>query len=583
MIRRPPRSTLSSSSAASDVYKRQVRLLGEIGVHCLTWWYILSPLRAVNQSLADWIALTALPGYLMEEIAPFLLGIPNGWGNTASLVYMVCMTGWMVNSSPPPSSTEDLEDCNEGKLGDGDEELPHCQPWVHRIYLEACTARTQAWLVVVLGIILWAWLFMSIEKRCLTYRCSIPMLLLATSGSAVPLAWVTTAQLAVHGPRGVAAVYTGCITCIYLLVLLVVNGPEAGSIGQNGHLGFAGIAYMVMMTVLLSVVWSVFAKVLQFVVPGHLVLKWKSFLPDPAATPTWLTLVLIWLVALQARWVSVESLCYRPSGKTNAIYPVMVQAEKLMRLAEADYWMEGGAVLGLLREGRIHRWDIDVDYAVDEQSFARLHQAALNASLMDSLGLAYKPLAVKDRHTPDMPEFILLMKNAEIVAGSPTGYVHLQACKHFRPGLKCDLAHVTSKCPAPTDLAVMLATDYMSVCSGHSNTPSKDKILAAGRLDEHLLSGFVDLGNTIATAAKVVHSPFLSSPAEISKSTGLNAPAWCSSQGAPNPDMVPTCSRFEALMMGDERAYHREWGGCSDEQGRQLADPRWYEHCTFCK
>src|SRR5674536_350786 len=31
MIRRPPRSTLSSSSAASDVYKRQAQLAGHVG------------------------------------------------------------------------------------------------------------------------------------------------------------------------------------------------------------------------------------------------------------------------------------------------------------------------------------------------------------------------------------------------------------------------------------------------------------------------------------------------------------------------------------------------------------------------
>ena len=31
MIRRPPRSTLDRSSAASDVYKRQVRVAGEGG------------------------------------------------------------------------------------------------------------------------------------------------------------------------------------------------------------------------------------------------------------------------------------------------------------------------------------------------------------------------------------------------------------------------------------------------------------------------------------------------------------------------------------------------------------------------
>src|SRR5664279_5955010 len=42
MIRRPPRSTLSSSSAASDVYKRQVDLYRSIVVSCDTFYYVLA-------------------------------------------------------------------------------------------------------------------------------------------------------------------------------------------------------------------------------------------------------------------------------------------------------------------------------------------------------------------------------------------------------------------------------------------------------------------------------------------------------------------------------------------------------------
>ena len=39
MIRRPPRSTLSSSSAASDVYKRQVQVLEGTGAENVQGWY----------------------------------------------------------------------------------------------------------------------------------------------------------------------------------------------------------------------------------------------------------------------------------------------------------------------------------------------------------------------------------------------------------------------------------------------------------------------------------------------------------------------------------------------------------------
>src|SRR5665648_707532 len=42
MIRRPPRSTLSSSSAASDVYKRQVLIQG-IFYYCFRLWNNIAP------------------------------------------------------------------------------------------------------------------------------------------------------------------------------------------------------------------------------------------------------------------------------------------------------------------------------------------------------------------------------------------------------------------------------------------------------------------------------------------------------------------------------------------------------------
>src|SRR5664280_3708172 len=51
MIRRPPRSTLSSSSAASDVYKRQEREgdVGHAARHLHAWQSRLDPLRGLEE------------------------------------------------------------------------------------------------------------------------------------------------------------------------------------------------------------------------------------------------------------------------------------------------------------------------------------------------------------------------------------------------------------------------------------------------------------------------------------------------------------------------------------------------------
>src|SRR5678810_149518 len=51
MIRRPPRSTLDRSSAASDVYKRQMptllRLTAHLAAAGFLAWFILSPINGV--------------------------------------------------------------------------------------------------------------------------------------------------------------------------------------------------------------------------------------------------------------------------------------------------------------------------------------------------------------------------------------------------------------------------------------------------------------------------------------------------------------------------------------------------------
>src|SRR5674536_38454 len=57
MIRRPPRSTLSSSSAASDVYKRQVMVLRIGRLHQITAEVVIESWKAAGIRMAPRIAL----------------------------------------------------------------------------------------------------------------------------------------------------------------------------------------------------------------------------------------------------------------------------------------------------------------------------------------------------------------------------------------------------------------------------------------------------------------------------------------------------------------------------------------------
>src|SRR5680860_417092 len=92
MIRRPPRSTQSRSSAASDVYKRQV------------WddvadWYIESSKQQVNRSVLAWVLDTILK--IAHPFAPFVTETvwqTLSWHNT-----LLITTKW-----PEPLDYDDI-------------------------------------------------------------------------------------------------------------------------------------------------------------------------------------------------------------------------------------------------------------------------------------------------------------------------------------------------------------------------------------------------------------------------------------------------------------------------------------------
>ena len=71
MIRRPPRSTLSSSSAASDVYKRQFKELFALdGKHANLTGNDVQRRNRIAQLLADWGLVGVVDATKIQDIAP---------------------------------------------------------------------------------------------------------------------------------------------------------------------------------------------------------------------------------------------------------------------------------------------------------------------------------------------------------------------------------------------------------------------------------------------------------------------------------------------------------------------------------
>src|SRR5664280_3278503 len=91
MIRRPPRSTLSSSSAASDVYKRQ-------GGYC-----------PMDPSDASWLGpvLRAFPPFRASQCATHVRSVHRALGTaeiqTTQGVHQACM-GLVAWASSPPAN-----------------------------------------------------------------------------------------------------------------------------------------------------------------------------------------------------------------------------------------------------------------------------------------------------------------------------------------------------------------------------------------------------------------------------------------------------------------------------------------------
>lgn len=353
---------------------RALRLVAEVCVHCLTWVYIFWPLRRVNSALSNSLSMAALPGYLLEEIGPLLLGVPNGWGNTAFLLYLVVMTVWVVQSAVQNEhkAEQDLE-FNSSEESKASDELAPCFGWIQVTYTELRAPTSLPWLALACACPIISALLLSFEKACLSYKCSVSLLTTSLVLPAGCLVWVIQAHLRAHGPRKIAGAVGGSMIGLGVLVSHAV-GVRSGP----GSILLFGVGVML----LCGVLGYAAGKSVSGILSGRLAQLCAS-LPDPASAPLWLVVWLVVTSALQTRVISVEAMCLRPSCKSSAVYPVMKRTEALLDLVQADYWIEGGAVLGLLREGKLHRWDIDVDYAVDSKVFAELHECALNKTLMD--------------------------------------------------------------------------------------------------------------------------------------------------------------------------------------------------------
>lgn len=559
---------------------RALRLLTEIGVHCLCWYYIFMPLRKVNPALSKHLAMAALPGYLLEEIGPLLLSVPNGWGNTTFLLYLVGFTCWIMKL-PEDTYKEHGEDASAGdvELNSLKAEsiecapppmLAACVPWVSSIYHEVSAPGVHVWVGLLAGCACLGIGSMAVEQRCQTFACSICSMCFSFAGTQVCISWVLLGHLEAHGPKKIIGVLGATV-----LALSSINALLVWPMGSGTTLTFVFVlVYLVFFAFYHKAVGVVSRSWNSFSAPTEQSeTAWR--LPEPARCPMFIVVCLIVLVALQFRLIWIEMICYRPSAKSNAVYPVMARAERLLAEVGIDYWIEGGAVLGLLREAKLHRWDIDVDYAVDSTRFSALHTVAKNETLLSAFGLAYKPINIKDWHAPDMEEFVLYRKGGEVLGKSPTGYVHLQSCRHFRPGAPCELNRIKTRCPASKDVSLMFASDYQALCDPDTSDKLKDlsqKAIDSGRLDAESLTG---VSSVVETAARIVHSPRASLQYEMETffQGMLNIPGWCAAQNAPSFDLVPECSRFEALMLGDDSAYLSGWKGCTDEMRQKVANP----------
>ena len=74
---------------------RTLRIASEAIVHCWVWRYLWSARISgdvLTRTTVQWIAIAALPGYLLEEIGPAILGVPNGWGNVLFFVWIFCVS-----------------------------------------------------------------------------------------------------------------------------------------------------------------------------------------------------------------------------------------------------------------------------------------------------------------------------------------------------------------------------------------------------------------------------------------------------------------------------------------------------------
>src|SRR5664279_5994541 len=90
MIRRPPRSTLSSSSAASDVYKRQRYMVGGVDV------WLNTPLRPMEAS--------GTSGMKAAHNGVVNFSVLDGWWIEG---WIEGVTGWAMGPQPKESLSEE--------------------------------------------------------------------------------------------------------------------------------------------------------------------------------------------------------------------------------------------------------------------------------------------------------------------------------------------------------------------------------------------------------------------------------------------------------------------------------------------
>jgi hypothetical protein len=263
---------------------------------------------------------------------------------------------------------------------------------------------------------------------------------------------------------------------------------------------------------------------------------------------------------------------------------VLPAAQALFRDNDKTFFMNRGALLGLVRDGRLVFWDTDLDLYTDADTMQWLSTELSDAALAE-YGLArFGPPAYPDGSC-DPKSCKLVRLGTDNLGGTPAGYLHMVMSDVGTPKLvPCDFIvggtkFVDLRCPAPAHLPDMLAHysrlprpgakfgldverggAYHTSVKSMSPTQRAFYFAAKTRYAENE-GGFPTLEERARDAVAHPWSDSTMVQVEgIESATGLRVDgdqwgAFCESLGLPMTGKAYSTARFDAIMAGNLEAY----------------------------